>query len=77
MASNPRHPATLSPAKRPTIPIAEPRCPRDLVRLLRSAVVHGMADAGAVAHLAKIGALFPDALMDAYRAYRERQAGKN
>jgi hypothetical protein len=48
-----------------------------VVAFLRFAACLGLANAQLVGHLAEMGALFPEQLLGAYKAFRERQACDN
>jgi hypothetical protein len=45
--------------------------------LFRSAACLGLANAQLVGHLAEMGAMFPEELLGAYQAFRDRQTGIN
>jgi hypothetical protein len=54
-----------------------PRSSRDLVMFLQYAACMGLADSKMVAHLTEMSAFFPQEMLDAYRAFRARQASDN
>lgn len=54
-----------------------PRSAQEVVAFLRFAACLGLANAQLVGHLAEMGALFPEQLLGAYKAFRERQACDN
>jgi hypothetical protein len=54
-----------------------PRSSQEVVTLLKFAAHEGHANTKIVAHLAKMGALFPKELLGAFKAYKERQACDN
>lgn len=54
-----------------------PKSAQEVVAFLRVAARLGLADAQLVGHLAEIGLLFPEQLLAAYLALRERRAGDN
>jgi hypothetical protein len=45
--------------------------------LLQYAAFAGLANTELVAHLTEMSALFPQEMLDAYRSFRDRQAGAN
>ena len=54
-----------------------PRSSQDVVKLLQFAAHQGLANAQIVAHLTEMGALFPKELLEAFKAYQERQVCDN
>jgi hypothetical protein len=64
-------------AKPPLDLVPAPRSAEDVVALLRLAAHLGMANADLVSHLVDVGAMFPEELMAAYRAFQERRACDN
>jgi hypothetical protein len=57
--------------------IPAPQSAQDVVAFLRFAACLGLADSELVGHLEEMSALFPDQLLGAYKAFRERQACDN
>jgi hypothetical protein len=54
-----------------------PQSAQEVVAFLRFAACLGLADPELVGHLAEMGEAFPEELVGAYQAFRERQAGDN
>jgi hypothetical protein len=54
-----------------------PQSAQDVVTFLRFAACLGLANSQLVGHLTEMGALFPEQLLGAYKAFRERQACDN
>ena len=54
-----------------------PQSPQDVLLLLKLAAQTAPAKPGIAAHLAEVGALFPDELMGAFRAFLKRQISDN
>ena len=54
-----------------------PRSALEVVALFRAAACLGLANARLVGHLAEMGAMFPEELLGAYQAFRDRQTGIN
>lgn len=57
--------------------IPAPQSALEVVAFLRFAACLGLANARLVGHLAEMGAVFPEELLGAYQAFRERQGGDN
>jgi hypothetical protein len=54
-----------------------PGSSRDLVQYLQLAACLGAADPKLVSHLTEMGALFPEELAGAYKAFRRKRASEN
>lgn len=54
-----------------------PRSSRDLAMYLQYAACLGFADTKMVAHLTEMSELFPQEMLEAYRAFRARRASDN
>ena len=54
-----------------------PGSPRDVVLYLQLAACLGAADPKLVSHLTEMGALFPEELAGAYKAFRRKRASEN
>ena len=54
-----------------------PQSAQEVVAFLHFAARLGLANSELVGHLTELGALFPDQLVGAYNALRERQTGSN
>ena len=57
--------------------VPAPESAQEVVAFLRFAACRGLANSRLVDHLAEIGLLFPEQLVGAYKALRERQTGSN
>jgi hypothetical protein len=54
-----------------------PQSAQEVVAVLRFAACFGLANPQLVGHLEEMSALFPEQLVGAYKAFRERQACDN
>jgi hypothetical protein len=54
-----------------------PQSAHEVVAVLRFAACLGLANSQLVGHLEEMSALFPNQLLGAYKAFRERQASDN
>lgn len=77
MASRKQCPPLQHTAKPALDLMPSPNSSRDVVMFLQYAACLGFADLKLVAHLTEMGALFPQEMLGAYRAYRDRQASDN
>jgi len=55
----------------------QPNSAQEVVRYLQYAACLGFANPKIVSHLTEMGALFPNELVGAYQAFRQRQASDN
>jgi hypothetical protein len=77
MASKKQCPLVQDGAKPALELLPAPRCARDVAMFLHYAACLGLANTELVAHLTEMSALFPQETMDAYKAFRARQASYN
>lgn len=77
MASKKQCPLVQEGSKPALELMPSPRSSRDVAMLLQYAAFAGLANTELVAHLTEMSALFPQEMLDAYRSFRDRQAGAN
>jgi hypothetical protein len=77
MASKKQCPVVQDSAKSVLELVPLPRSSRNLAMFFQYAACMGLADSKMVAHLTEMSALFPQEMLDAYRAFRARQASDN